>query len=85
MSAQNTTPPGNQVRSKRACVISTESVKASLRLVETAATSDSTVLLLGETGTGKELIARYPRAQPTQVTRICESELHCHAHGFAGK
>src|SRR6266581_9457179 len=34
------------------------SLRQVLRLVETVATGDSTVLLLGETGTGKELIAR---------------------------
>jgi formate hydrogenlyase transcriptional activator len=33
-------------------------IRSVLELVETVASSDSTVLLLGETGTGKELIAR---------------------------
>src|SRR5271156_4052783 len=73
-------------------------LKHVLELVETVATSDSTVLLLGETGTGKELIARAihdrsRRKERTFVklncaaipTGLVESELSGHEKGaFTG-
>jgi formate hydrogenlyase transcriptional activator len=73
-------------------------LKKMLRAVETVAKTDTAVLLLGETGTGKELIARAihhlsPRKQRTLVKVNCaalpagliESELFGHEKGaFTG-
>ena len=75
-----------------------ESLKRIFHLIDQVATSDSTVLILGETGTGKELIARAihntsPRQHELMVKINCaalpaslaESELFGHERGsFTG-
>ena len=53
-------------------------LRQALQLAETVATSDSTVLLLGETGTGKELVARAIHERSRRNARTVV-ELNCAA------
>lgn len=60
-------------------------LKHVLELVETVASSDSTVLLLGETGTGKELIARAIHDRSRRKDRTFVKLMRCHSYRPAGE
>ncbi|GAC1428001.1 MAG: hypothetical protein NVS1B11_18400 [Terriglobales bacterium] len=60
-------------------------LKKVLRQTKTVAPSDATVLVLRETGTGKELIARYTQAELAKRRRFHQIELCCNSYGLAGE
>ena len=61
---------------------SSPALKHVLELVETVAPSDSTVLLLGETGTGKGVNRpRDSRPQPAYGSNLCKAQLRRYSYG----
>src|SRR5262249_46637297 len=56
-----------------------------LKQVETVAPTGSTVLIRGETGTGKEFIPRPARAEPAEGPHLRQTELRGHPHGPSGE
>ncbi len=61
-------------------------LRSLLRQVETVAPTDSTVLIYGETGTGKELIARaLHNLSARHAWSIRETELRRHSYRAAGE
>ena len=91
-------PPGKQRLSERKIVTRNENMKKLLAFIENIAFSKSTVMIMGETGTGKEMFSRYihqnsPRSDKPFMAVNCaalpegllETELFGHEKGaFTG-
>ena len=60
-------------------------LKRVLSQARTVAPSDATVLILGDTGTGKELIAGHPPHEFPERSPPGETELRRHPHRSAGE
>ena len=56
---------------------SSGALQKALRLVSKVAPTDATVLITGETGTGKELVARHSQAVSPIFTSFCLCQLCC--------
>ena len=78
------TPLAQRIRSSQ-IIGESSAITAVIQMLPRLARSDASVLITGETGTGKELFARAPRVQPPLQPPVRPAQLRGHSDGPAGK